>query len=102
MKLRWDKWLYGLGSAIIGGGAGAVVSGFTNIMIAPDTFNLTTHAGAGKVALGMGINFLIVGFFSMFFYLKQSPLPAVDDSDPAAFRKTVENAVEVEKEKENK
>lgn len=78
MKLRWDKWLYGLGSAIIGGGAGAVVSGFTNIAIAPDTFNLSTPAGAWKVLLAMGINFATVGAFSMFFYLKQSPLPQAE------------------------
>lgn len=75
MKLRWDKWLYGLGSAFIGGGAGAVVSGLTSMGIAPDTFNLTTTAGAQKLLLSVGINFGIVGLLSMFFYLKQSPLP---------------------------
>jgi hypothetical protein len=75
VKLKWDKWLYGLGSAIIGGGAGAVVSGFTSIILAPEQFNLTTGHGALKVVAAMGINFGVVGFFSMFFYLKQSPLP---------------------------
>jgi len=97
MKLRWDKWLLGLGSAFIGGGAGAVVSGFTNIAIAPATFNLTSAEGAGKVLFTMLINFVVVGAFSMFFFLKQSPLPTPDDSDPFAFRKKVEAAVAVEK-----
>lgn len=88
MKLRWDKWLYGLGSAVIGGGAGAVVSGLTNMGIAPETFNLTTGAGALKLLLSVGINFGLVGTLSMFFYLKQSPLPqAESDSNPEAFVK---------------
>lgn len=78
MKLRWDKWLYGLGSAAIGGGAGAVVSGLTNMGIAPETFNLTTGAGALKILLAVGINFAMVGGLSMFFFLKQSPLPPED------------------------
>lgn len=97
MKLRWGKWLYGLGTAAIGGGSGAVVSGFTNIALAPNTFNFTTTDGAMKVLLAMAINFAVVGAFSMFFYLKQAPLPPMDDSDPALFRKTVERAVKVEK-----
>lgn len=82
MKLRWSKWLYGLGSAVVGGGAGAVVSGFTSIILAPDQFNLTTGHGALKVVAAMAINFGVVGFFSMFFYLKQSPLPPAEDDEP--------------------
>ena len=78
MKLKWDRWLYGLGSAVIGGGAGAVVSGVTNIAISPATFNLTTADGAWKVVLAMGINFGVVAFFSAFFFLKQSPLPPAE------------------------
>ncbi len=97
MKLRWDKWFYGVGTAIIGGGASAVVAGFTTIAIAPATFNLTTLSGAGKVLLCMALNFVVSGALSAFFYLKQAPLPEVIDSDPAAFRKTVEAAVKTEK-----
>ena len=81
MKLRWGKWLYGLGSAVIGGGAGAVVSGFTNIVIAPSTFNFNTAGGAVKVLLAMVISFAVVAGFSLFFYLKQAPLPEADDGD---------------------
>lgn len=87
MKLRWDKWLYGIGSAIIGGGAGAVVNGFTNIAIAPGTFNLTTGAGAMKVLLSMGVSFLLSGALSMFFYLKQSPLPPEATGDTTTIKK---------------
>lgn len=97
MRLKWAQWFYGLMNAIIGGGAGAVVSGFTVMALAPNSFNLTSWTGASKVILAMLINFCVTGAFSMFFYLKQSPLPAISDSDPFAFRKTVEKAVEKEK-----
>jgi hypothetical protein len=80
MKLKWDKWLYGLGNAIIGGGAGAVISAFSNIAIAPGTFNLVTGEGATKVLTSMGVSFLISGALSLFFYLKQSPLPPEENS----------------------
>ena len=30
MKLDWDKWFYGLGSAIVGGGSSAVVGGIVS------------------------------------------------------------------------
>ncbi len=87
MNARTKKWLYGLGSAVIGGGSGAVVAGFTNIAIAPGTFNLTTLDGALKVMISMLVNFLIVGFFSLFFYLKQAPLPELGTGDTETFKK---------------
>jgi hypothetical protein len=79
MKLMWDKWLYGLGSAVIGGGSGAVVSGVSTMLIAPSLFNVTSWAGVAKVFSVMAINFVLTGGLSMFFYLKQSPLPAEVD-----------------------
>ncbi len=97
MRLKWGSWLYKLGTAAIGGGAGAVVSGVSSIMIAPDTFNLTSAAGGWKVLILMGVNFAVSGFFSMFFYLKTAPLPEIADEDTQAFRKTVERAVAKEK-----
>lgn len=78
--MRWDKWLYGLGSAAVGGGAGAVVSGLTSMGLAPETFNLTTVEGALKTLLAAGINFGAVGILSMAFYLKQSPLPPAEET----------------------
>lgn len=76
MKLRWDKWLYGLGAAIIGGGSSAVVSGVSSMLISPTTFNINTWTGAVKVFSLMGVNFCLSATLSMFFYLKQSPLPS--------------------------
>ncbi len=74
MNLDLLGWLYGLGNAVIGGGAGAVTSTFTAAMIAPDKFNLGGEFGNTlKLILA---TFLINGMLNLFFYLKQSPLPA--------------------------
>ena len=69
-------WLHGLGSAFIGGGAGAVTAGFTAAVIDPKAFNTGTQLKP-LLAL-MGVTFLVNGLLSVFFYLKQSPLPPDD------------------------
>jgi hypothetical protein len=90
MNIRWRKWFYGLGSAVIGGGSGAVVSGITAMGFAPDKFNLADVNGAMRLLGLMATNFFFSGILSMFFYLKQSPLPAepTGDSDPEAFKRS--------------
>jgi len=75
MKETTSRWLYGLGSAIVGGGASAVVSGITSMGFAPDKFNLASLSGIGRLAALMAANFVVSGIFSAMFYLKQSPLP---------------------------
>ncbi len=75
MKLKWDRWLYGLGSGIIGGGAGAVVAGLASMLLAPQEFNVTSWHGVLKALSMMVACFTINGAISLFFYLKQSPLP---------------------------
>jgi hypothetical protein len=75
MKSTTAKWLYGLGSAVIGGGSSAVVSGLTTMGFAPDKFNLSSSSGLWHLVGLMGANFVVSGFLSMFFYLRQSPLP---------------------------
>lgn len=84
MKLLWNKWLYSIGSAIIGGGAGAVVSGISTMLIAPGQFNVTSWSGAFHVMSIMAINFVLTGILSAFFYLKQSPLPPLEADQPTA------------------
>lgn len=76
MKLQWDKWLYGLGSAIVGGGSSAVVGGIVSVIAFH--VDVTTWAGAVKIMSVMAANFTVAGVFSMFFFLKQSPLPPED------------------------
>lgn len=75
MKLSTEKWLYGLGSAMIGGGSSAVVSGVTSMGFAPDKFNLSSSAGFWHLIGLMVANFVVSGVLSAFFYLRQSPLP---------------------------
>jgi hypothetical protein len=78
MKLAWDKWAYGLVSGFIGGGSGAVVGGVTSALMFK--VDVTTWAGASRILTLMLIQFVVAGAFSMFFYLKQSPLPPATDT----------------------
>lgn len=83
MNIRLEKWLYGLGSAFIGGGAAAVTSGLTAMGFAPDKFNLSNSSGVWHLLGLMFANFIVSGFLSTFFYLRQSPLPPLDNNqDP--------------------
>jgi hypothetical protein len=80
MKSNVQRWLYGLGSAVVGGGASAIVSGFTAMGFAPDKFNFTTASGVGHFFALALINFAVSAFLSAMFYLKQSPLPPEDQN----------------------
>ncbi len=90
MNTRTERWLYGLGSAIISGGSSAVVSGLTSMGIAPDRFNIANLSGIGHLAELMIANFCVSAFLGAMFYLKQSPLPpeSSGNSDPQAFVKS--------------
>ena len=93
--LDWRNWLYGLFSALIGGGAGAVTSAVSVSIMDPKDFNLM---GAKTLQLA-GMVFLVNGALSAFFYLKQSPLPSVVN-DGAPGPDTIRRVKEVlEKEK---
>ena len=80
MKTTTEKWLYGLGSAVIGGGSAAVTSGLTSMGFAPDKFNLANASGVGHLLGLMLANFIVSGVLSAFFYLRQSPLPPASDT----------------------
>ncbi len=73
MKLDWSNWFKGIFAAIIGGGAGGVTTAISGSLVLPDQVNV--HAGLHNMMLLMGTNFVISGAMSMFFYLKQSPVP---------------------------
>lgn len=81
MKTQVRKWLRGLGSAVIGGGASAVVSGLASMGIAPDKFNIASLTGVGHLFALMFANFLVSGFLSAMFFLKQSPLPPEENQN---------------------
>ena len=88
MKLGWDKWLYSLGSGVIGGGSGAVVAGLSAMLLAPQEFNVTSWHGVGKAVSMMVACFFINGFIAMFFFLKQSPLPPVETETTETVRQS--------------
>ncbi len=78
MNGKTKRWIYGLGSAVIGGGASAVTSGMITMGFAPDKFNLSSMEGLTHLFGLMVANFLVSGFLSGMYYLKQSPLPPED------------------------
>ena len=80
MKTTTEKWLYGLGAATIGGGAQAIVSGLTGMGFAPDKFNFTNAAGVWHLLGLRFVNFVFSAILSAAFYLRQSPLPPVTDT----------------------
>lgn len=62
-------WIHGLISALIGGCATSI----STIVVAPDQFNLDGGlANVGKVAL-------VSGIVAAAMYLKQSPLPPIEE-----------------------
>jgi hypothetical protein len=66
-------WVHGLTAAFVGGFAGAVDSGIALILIAPETFNLSS--GLRKTLLTVSVLGLLTGIKFAAAYLKQSPNP---------------------------
>jgi len=73
MTAQTKDWLYGLGSAFIGGGSSAFAGGAAAALIAPETFNLST--GLGHTMKLTGAIFLMSGLTHVFAYLQKRPLP---------------------------
>ena len=71
--IDWTNWVRGLAAASIGGGAGAVTSGFGNIIVDPNDFNI--HSG--KLYQVMAACFLINGLLAMMAFLHAQPIPAL-------------------------
>lgn len=77
-------WIHGLVAAAIGGAANTV----TNMVVAPESFNLKD--GLKNVLIAAGVSALL----SSALYLKQSPLPDLDEDDaPPKFDGTAGEAV---------
>ena len=75
-----QKWFHGLVGGIVGGFAGAIDSGLTLPLLAPDKFNI--NAGLGKLLLGMLVFAILSGVKVGAAYLRQSPVPPDDDAGP--------------------
>ncbi len=74
LKLNWGLWAYGLGAALIGGGAGSVTSVVGVSIVLPGQVGLSGNAGWNSLKL-MAVTFLVHGGVSAFAYLSKSPLP---------------------------
>jgi hypothetical protein len=73
-----ELWLKGLLAAAIAGAANGVITGFAAVGIDPAHFNL--QAGL-KATLGIAsVSALMSGIIGVAAYLKQSPLPANDQT----------------------
>ena len=77
MNLNWGAWLYGLVAAVIGGGAGSVISVVGTAIVIPGSVGLSGSAGWTTLKL-MGVTFIVHGGVAMFLYLSKSPLPALE------------------------
>lgn len=71
LLLQWETWVYGLFAAIIGGGAGAIGTGFAQVLTDPQ------HADIRHLLALMGTAFVITGLLSAAAYLAKSPLPPI-------------------------
>jgi hypothetical protein len=83
-------WVYGLLSAAIGGGAGAVSAAVAAALIKPGDFGF---AGWDSIKL-MATVFVVNGLLNMFFYLKQSPLPAIVETSTTTTTASVTTTTE--------
>jgi len=83
VRRRTAKWLYGLLSGFIGGGAGAASAAISACVIKPEAFNLS--AGLGSTLKLAMATFVLTGLTHAFAFLQQSPLPGpTGDTDIVA------------------
>ncbi len=74
---KWEIWIRGIFAAAVSGGANGIVTGFAAIGIDPNHFNLA--AGFYHTLTIGGVSAAISAILGVALYLRQSPLPAVDE-----------------------
>lgn len=80
-----ELWAKGLLAAAIAGAANGVITGFAAVGIDPQHFNL--QAGLKPTLAIAGVSALMSGIIGVAAYLKQSPLPSVEEAgERGAFR----------------
>lgn len=92
---KWKQpivWFRGLLAAFIGGGAGAVASGFIAVAQTPDQYNLQT--GSGNLLRMIAGTFIVTGILTAAGYLQKSPLPEVVESDTEHITKKDTNEIQ--------
>lgn len=80
-------WLRGLVAAFIGGGAGAVASGFIAVAQTPQEYNL--RDGLHNLLMMIGGTFVVTGVVSAAAYLQKSPLPELEEVKTESVTTTV-------------
>ena len=79
--LSLELWVKGLLAAAIAGAANGVITGFAAVGIDPQHFNL--QAGLKPTLAIAGVSAVMSGMIGVAAYLKQSPLPAIDEAGEA-------------------
>ncbi len=80
-------WFRGLVAAFIGGGAGAVASGFIAISQTPSEYNL--RDGLHNLLVMILGTFLVSGIISTAAYLQRSPVPELEVTQTESVTTTV-------------
>jgi len=83
-RLDWGNWLYGLISAIIGGGMTSLGTGLANIVVDPVDFNI--YQGLHKLLTVMLVSFLLGAIATGTAFLKTQPLPPVLHTETATVK----------------
>ena len=78
--MTWQTWIRGLVAAVITG----VANAFLASVVSPETFN-TSPEGLKK----LGIMLALSGALGMATYLKQSPIPPIEETKTVETTKTV-------------
>jgi hypothetical protein len=71
--LDYKGWFYGFFHATIGGGASAVVGGFSASVLKPGDFGFASTDSLKLMGMMFAFNFILSGFL----YLKDSPVPNI-------------------------
>ena len=68
--MKWKVWAYSMGASVIGGAASTAAA----MIVDPKAFNFDDLPKLGKLAIAGAV-------ISLVFFLKQSPLPKINDEN---------------------
>lgn len=73
------RWMYGLVSNIISGGANSAGSAITTMIIDPAKFNFADAHGLQNILKAMAVGFCLGSAIHLIGYLQKAPLPEAAD-----------------------
>jgi len=85
---KWKNpmvWFRGLVAAFVGGGAGAIASGFISVAQTPKEYNF--NDGLQNLAVMIVGTFLLSGTVTAAAYLQKSPLPELEEVNTTSINK---------------